>query len=119
MVKYTFGSDGLYEGVVLKWGNKGVIQNVLFRYDWDSFGDWVAYNSGKEVLTFPLWHHFDNKSKKSLGELTESEFWKLVEKLHFLPGKSELRQCYELLRQEYLALQETGYTTGIKSLDEL
>lgn len=100
MKKYIRGSDGYYEGAVLKPGEKGIIQYVMYKPS----GEWVTYSTNGELKTFPLWNHFTDKNKRSLGQLAENEFNELVQKLSFLP-KEEMVECYELLKGVYNARQ--------------
>lgn len=99
--KYKLGDDGYYKGVVLQPNEKGIIQWILFMRN----GDWLYYineNYNCKGGAFPLWSHFPDDNKRSLGELTEEEFKTVSTKLTFLPT-DELRQCYEILKGVYNA----------------
>jgi hypothetical protein len=101
MSKYMLGEYHHYTGAVLKRGETGVIQSITYQKG----GDWVIYADEKgELKQFPLWNHFGDKSKRSLGQLVAEEFDALVLKLTFLP-REELWECYQTLKGFYNARQ--------------
>ena len=94
MRKYEFGQRLQYEGVVLKPGDTGIINDIVFR---PPQGHWITYQKEGQLTTFPLQNYFPRVGMKSIAELTKKEFVMFMSKFPDFPAE-EFIECYFLLR---------------------